>query len=116
MNALRKLIREILRESYSTELEYETGAHTGAANDLLLYFETTQECVQYARTKSVSQEDMIDVFEYVLKSYGKEMGISVFANRINDGDGSDDKETVLYDFMANYPREYLFPVEDPAHY
>ena len=66
---------------------------------------------EYARKKGTSYQDMKDVYDFVVDQYTKELEETPFSIHNEDNDGSNDPETVMYDFFRAYPTHYIFPEE-----
>lgn len=92
-----------LKESFQQTNHHETGSSTSAANDLILYMTNTPKVLDYARKLSTTHEDLQKVFNYTVNYYIAEMKENPFELYADDNDGSNDRETVMYDFIAHYP-------------
>lgn len=112
MKELRTYIRNIITEALNTSFTYDdSGARTSAANDLILFVANTPLCLEFARKRGTSMEDMKAVFNFSVQRYHQELKQSLFEANADNEDGSDDPETVMFDFFANYPTHYIFPEE-----
>lgn len=84
---LRNTIRRFVFEALGDQ-RFESGAMTYGADQLIMFAENDKLVYDFAMK---NPHDKAAIFNFVLKEYEKRFG------KLDD-----DRETMMYDFMANY--------------
>lgn len=90
---MRNIIRAILKEAFGDGRKYRTGANYFTSDQLILMAYSNKQAEAYRRE---NPDDLKGLFNLVWNAYVSDI------DRWNLPEPREDKETIMYDFMAHY--------------